>query len=389
MIFKHFLGIIKFKAIGDNPLNFINKIRFIGFSCRHLYCKDDEVFGEIYSINKKKLFSFADNENMQIEVIEKKGIILKILKYKKRYGIISGLIISFLLVFMLSNTALKINIIGCDEKLSEQVLSVLNYNGIKAGKFIPYMDFEQAESTIALKLNDVAWASIRNTGGIVTVAISEATKAPSVVPQRLPCNIIATRDAQIVEMKVYLGQLMVMLGDGVKKGELLVSGFVVDPTTKATYYHSQAVIIAQYEEVVNLTQAFEEDEKIVSDIDKERNYLNFYDVNLPLFIGDNIKGEYNYKEITNKFSLFKYKLPFGITKKIYEPLIIRKKKYSLDEAREKINVQLETYECNFLSDKVIISKEISETITDGALNYSVKYVVEGDIAQTKEILLKS
>ena len=49
---------------------------------------------------------------------------------------------------------------------------------------------------------------------------------------------------------------MVLKGDGVKKGDLLVSGFVIDEKDKPLYYHLQTKIIGEYTERICITQSY-------------------------------------------------------------------------------------------------------------------------------------
>lgn len=388
MIFKHFIGVIKFKATGDNPLRFLNMLLEQNFSSKDVWSKNDEVFGEIYGKNYSKLCEIAEKNFMQISIVKRKGLIYKIIPYSKRIGIIAGIIFSIAIILFLSNTTLKIRVQGCDEKLTTSIMTILQSNGVEAGKFIPNMDFDQIERNILSSLNDVAWISIRNSGGIITVNVSQTTKKPDIIPQRLPCNIVSTKDARIINVQVYSGQLMTLIGNGVKKGDLLVSGFVVDKNGKATYYHALAKIIGEYEDDKEFSQQLNEDVKTTSDISKKRNYLNFFSVKIPMFFGKDIEGEYTYNEKTNNFSFFSMQLPIGITHTTYEQYEIKHKTYTKEQAKAMLDEQMKLYELNFFKNCTVVKKDIIENENENTVSYQVKYTVQGEITQTNEILLK-
>jgi len=299
-----------------------------------------------------------------------------------------GILLSILIIFLLSNTTLKIRVIGCDESLYVDVISVLKLNGVEAGKFIPNMDFDRIEKNIVTTLNDVSWVAIRSSGGIITVDVAQTTPKPDMVPQRLPCNIISTKNAQIKGIEVYAGQLMVVMDNAVKKGDLLVSGFVVDKTNKATYYHAQAKIIGEYLEAVEFSQPLNENVKITSEKSQKRNYFNFFSLKIPLYIGKKINGEYAYNDRTNYFSLFTLKLPLGISHCSYQPFVTKNFNYSLEQATELLDDKMKTYEDNFFKNCKIINREIIKSNTDISANYIVKYTLQGDITQNNEILTK-
>ena len=58
---------------------------------------------------------------------------------------------------------------------------------------------------------------------------------------------------------------MVLKGEGVKKGDLLVSGLIMDEKGKPLRFHAQAKIIGQYTETINIKQPLRETIKVVSD----------------------------------------------------------------------------------------------------------------------------
>ena len=73
--------------------------------------------------------------------MKKKGIVYKIIKYK-RIGIIgynSFAGDSFISI----KQVLKIRIIGCDEEVYNDVMNTISANGIVPGKFIPSLDLDE------------------------------------------------------------------------------------------------------------------------------------------------------------------------------------------------------------------------------------------------------
>lgn len=388
MIFKHIFGVYDFKATGSNSLRFVNMVRNQSFTVHNLYCKNNDVFGRIYATKYPQLKSIASKNYMDIQIVSKKGLVFRVKPYKKRFGIITGIILSLIIIFILSNTALKIRITGCEEELYPQIESVLKMNGISPGKYIPNMNFDQAEMNIVLALKDIAWVSIRNSGGIITVNVNECTKKPDMILNRLPCNIVSLKDAQIVDVKVYAGQLKVLIGEGVKKGDLLVSGFIQNKNGEFYYYHSQAEIIGRYTEEISFEQPFEDEVQIPSNKEIKKKYFNFFSVKIPLSFKKEPVGEYVYDEYTNNFSFFKFKLPMGVSHSTYKPYYTKQVKYTEDEVKEKLNEKMIIYENDFLRDSQIISREINEVVTNEKIVYNVKYTVEGDITNTNEILTK-
>lgn len=389
MVYKHLFGVINFKATGDNTIKFVNDIRKSNFICKDLCISNNEVRGRIYGKDYNSVCEISKKNSLEIEIEKKHGINYKILRYRKRVGIIAGLIISLAIILFLSNSILKIRIVGCEGEVYDNVYNSITACGITPGKFIPAIDFDEIERNIVMNVDNVSWIAIRSNGGIITVNVHQSTPKPDMISKRLPCNLVSTRDAQIIDLQVYEGQLMVIKGEGVKKGDMLVSGFVVDEKGKAMQFHSQAKIIGQYTETISIKQPLKETIKVVLDKYEKRNYFNFFSIKIPLSFGKDIKGEYTYKENTNSFSFFSLKLPIGITHKKFSPYTTKKETYTPDEAKQIVENKMVIYEENFLKNCDILNKDVKEEITDEFVSYKITYTVQGDITKESEILIKN
>ncbi len=388
MLFKHILGVVHFKAVGENHIAFLNTIRKSNFKIKNISIKDNEILGTIYGVNYEELCLIAKENFMEIQQLSKKGMVYKAKKYKLRIGIGLGIVLSIAIIFFLSNIILKIRVTGCEGQVYSSVINSLNQYGVNPGCFIPSIDFDELERKLVLYVDNVSWASVRNDGGTVVVNIHQSTEKPDMITTRLPCNIISTRDAQIVDVEVYSGQLMVLKGDGVKKGGLLVSGFVIDEKERALYYHSQAKIIGEYTERICIYQPYNDVKKILSNKTHKQSFIDFFNIKIPISFNEKIVGEYSESSRTNYLSFFSIKLPLGITYKTYTPYKTEKVNYNDEEAIALINEKIDIYESNFLNSCEIIEKDVATEETSDGVKIEVIYKVRGNIAEESKILIK-
>ena len=181
---------------------------------------------------------------------------------------------------------------------------------------------------------------------------------------------------------------MVLKGDGVKKGDLLVSGIVIDEKDKPLYYHSQAKIIGEYTERICITQSYNDIKIIPSHKTIKRNYINFFDIKIPINFNKKIQGEYSESSRTNYISFLSMKLPIGITYKKYTPYETKKITYTKNEAKNLLNEKIDIYEVNFLNKCEIIDKDIKYEVNDKCIKVEVTYKIRGNIAEESKILIK-
>ena len=388
-MFNDIRGVITFKAIGADLEDFINKVKSSKIPCFNIRSVDGAIIGKIYNKHYKELCYIATKQKIEISIESKKGLVYKAKRYKRRYGIIAGLIIATCFIFYMSNTVLKIEISGNVAIGDEQILSILNDNGISYGKFIPNLNYLNAERNMTTSMKNLAWVGIRNTGGRVVVEIDEMVKSPDVVPINVPCNIVATKSAQIINAKVYCGQLIPKIGDGVKEGDLLISGTAIDKKGKSTILHAQGKIIGRYEDKMTFTQDFQSEQNLLTGEELNKREFSFFGLKIPLYLGGQVDGEYEYNESTTNFSFFNITLPIGITHQTYRPFKNQIVTYTKDEAEAEIQQKILNYEENLLKNQIIISKEIQKSDDKNQMQIVVLYTLEGEIGISKELMAKN
>ena len=270
------------------------------------------------------------------------------------------------------------------------MISLLRDQGIRIGAFIPSVDLREAERRIVSSSDDIAWVGLRSKGCKIQAEISEIGEFPDIVPTSVPCNIVSSRDAQIVEIKnVHMGMLVRMLNDGVKKGDLLISGTVDDGKGGVYFAHSMGEVIGRYTEKAVFRQAFE-DERFDYGDKLVKKKICFFGLEIPLYIGKNNFGNYEYDEETRYAELWGIKFPVGIVTAEYKPYDIVPVSYSPEQAKTILEDKISLYERNFFNgeDITVVDKEVFFSEDSGEVKAVVKYTLESDIGVTREIMAK-
>ncbi|NLP26499.1 MAG: sporulation protein YqfD [Clostridiales bacterium] len=386
-MFNNIRGVIRFRASGTKLYSFMNAVRESRIICTAQECRNDEYYGEIYTSSLKEIKKIATKYNIDFKIEDKKGAIFRVKRYKYRFGIIIGMFIAIIFIFYISNIAITIEVTGNKEISEEQIISTLNDIGISKGTFIPSINFALCERKLKISIDDLAWVGIRHSGNRIVVDVDEIVEQPEMVKSNLPSNIISTRDAQIKSVKVYNGSLNYIVGDGVKSGDVLISGIYTDPKGNILTLHAIGEIIGIYQEKMVFEQMYEE-EKRISKEDISRKTLDFFTLKIPLNIGNVELTDYDYDEDISYFMMAGKKIPIGIIHSTYTPYTKNIINFSPEEAEILINKKITMHEENFYSNVIIINKEINKIHEEGKIKYEVIYTLEGDIGKNSEVLMK-
>lgn len=388
MIKKHLFGIVTFKIDGFDTVR-LNEQFYRSCKVISLYTKSDTVWLTTYGIYEKRVRKICEQYHCICEVTEKKGAAYVIRRYIKRFGIVLGATAAAALIFFLSNIVMKIEIEGVsDEDVISEIRSILSDEGLSAGAYIPSLNYLDLSNKLFRTSDNVAWASIGNIGSVVYVNVSEPTKKIETENTHIPCNIVASQDAVIVNAEVLAGQLKVLIGDAVYKGQTLVSGVIEQEDHPTKYLHSTAKIIGRYEQEVVFKQSYIEESTFSGKVSYRRG-LKLFEFEIPL-PGDVLNGETVYSERTQTtpVKLFGLTLPISVVTHEYTEKYNDIKTYSTAEALSVLYNRLENYEKNFLSDVEVVERNVTEYNADDGVALSVKYTLEGEIGEVSEIYIQ-
>jgi similar to stage IV sporulation protein len=390
-LLDHLRGIIEFTIVTDSPEELINRIRLSSVSAKKLKAADGCLTGECYGFDKASLEKIALSAHSEFIETGRRGFIFVLSKYRRRYGVLAGVIAAILMVFFLSNITMRINIYGNETMSDAEVLSVLGDAGIRIGSYLPNISLARVEREIVSNVEGVAWAGIKRSGPIVSVEISEMTKKPEITPTNMPCNVISAKNCQIVKINsVPMGMLVPMLYDTVKEGDILVSGVITGKLANTYYVHAMGDITGRYTERITFNESFTH--RTVDYGSKfTRRSLWLFGLKLPLAPAINEPENAEVNEELSYFNLFNLSLPVGIVNTEIRPYTMTEEELTPDAANTLLLEKVARYEENFFHDEGvnIVSKDIIYTPVEGGLSVTVSYVLEANICRTQYIYVKN
>lgn len=351
-------------------------------------CDGDDIVFSAPFYSMKRISSLCDKRGCVLLKEGEKGLYYIVCKYFKRYGFAIGIVLFFAISFLMSNTILKVKIIGDLDAESERAIrEILREEGIYAGAYIPNINFKKTESRIFGISPDIAWTSIGNSGSVISVNVSVVSQKVESDEGRIPCNIVAAHDGQIVKADVMVGELVVLIGSPVKKGEILVSGISENKNGTAYYQHSIARITAEYQETIRLEQklfdfAHTDGETVY------KKYFSFFEYDIPL-PGGGVPGSYS--AVGSSYvpiRLFGITLPIGIKTFEYTERVSRGKIYSAEDAIKILTEKLNIYESNILKSCEILDREITTETLENSVVMTVKYTLSGEIGKESPLFTK-
>ncbi|SEH55157.1 similar to stage IV sporulation protein [Ruminococcus flavefaciens] len=382
-------GSMRINAQGKKLYKFINLMHENRIECRGQYCRGEIFRGDVFNRDMKRIRELAKECGVELKAAEYDSLSARLRRYRKRIGLFMGLIFSALSVLYFSQTIVTIEIEGNTSISDDIILSALAELDVKAGTPLYRLDLRECQNRLKTMVEGIAWAGIRHTGSRIAVQIREAEPKPDMSLERVPCNIVASRDAVISSVLVQSGELKHIVGDYVPKGTLLISGVSDGPKGKTFIYHAMGDIRGTYEETVSFSAPFISQELAPTGKRKKLRRLRLFSLDIPLSFGHN---DYAHSDAVNsqkRLELFGKELPIGIDRTDITELSPVENTFTEEELSQRLMERVYLYENNFLDgDTRMISRTIDTVKTNDTLTLNVKYTLESSIAQQKDIFIK-
>lgn len=317
----------------------------------------------IVTINEKDYELLISNKTIyEVEVLSYKGLI-KIKKVVLSYKyILIFIIFSFLIIYMLSNLIFKVDIITNDKVMKNKISKFLQSKGIyKYHIKKDYNDLKKIKEDILNKYKDeIDWIEIEPIGSKYIVRYEPRLKT-EVNKDNNYQDIVSTRNALIYSMDIKRGQILKNRFDYVKKGDVIVSGYIYLNEKIMDTIKAEGVVLGETWYTVSINYPYKY--KSVRKTGNNKNNLSVKFINRDYLLCFNRYKDYKKK---SKVLLKNNILPISIDLEKQLQLDIKKEHNTykeavnkgVDSALKKINKKLKDDE--YIKDYKILSTDKKE-----------------------------
>ncbi len=285
----------------------------------------------------------AYETHTKLSISGKKGFPFFVYKLRFRKGIITGSIIAVIMFLFLTSFVWRIDVEGNDVVTDAEIIDALKASGFKKGSFRYFLDEEDLQNQMLLKIKKLSWMWVYLDGTRARVEVRERVDPPEIIDKTTPSNIVANFDGLITDIVAKDGEAKVKVGDVVKKGDLLISGVVSIGEDKFRLTNARGEVFARTwrEKKGNQPLNIKKYKKTGKKITKKVVKLPWFDV--LLYMDNNVPYTYydetKYQSTPSFFGLFDF--PFTYRKTVYEEKIAYTQKLTSDMALKLKKQELE------------------------------------------------
>lgn len=344
------------------------------------------LYANIGAEDFKTAIKIAKKHGCKVKIKSKNGFPFIRKKYKKRKIFVILFFVVLVTIYILSKFVWNIEIIGCEKINTEEIMEYLNEDGLKTGVLKNKVNKEEIISKIRYQREDIAWIGIDLDGTNAIVKIVEADGKPEIVNEEDYCNIISDKEGTIEKISAQNGTPMVKEGDTVKKGDILIAGWMDGKYTGKNYVNANGQIKANI--IYSQTEKIRKKETKKEKTDNIENKFAIKFNNFKINFYKTLSKYKNYDTMytSKKIKLFSnFYLPIEIIKYTNNEVTEKEITYGKEEAKaegeSKADEKLESQ----ISGE-IKNKEITITEFDAYYEVKVTYEVIENIGTKEKIV---
>ena len=389
IILNYILGYVNILVEGyfvEKFINICNKQKIFLWNLKR--SKTTIIYTNVSIKDFKKLKPIAQKTKCKIKIKSKKGLPFIFNKYKKRKIFVIGLAMVLITIFTLSKFIWNIEVIGNEKINDDEIIQIANENNLKIGKFKNKVDTKKIINKLRLERDDIAWIGIEIKGTNAIIKIVESIPKPNIIYDEEFCNIVATKDAIIKKISAQNGTPVVKEGEIVKKGTVLIAGWLEGKYTGTRYVHATGSVQGKVWYTQKERIYFKQQKK-----EQTGNVENKYSLNINNFKINFNKGVSKFKnydtiETNKKVKLFSnFYLPIELIKITNTEVNITDITYTLEEAKN-IGIEKAKQELNNKIENLdnILSIQINDSQTSEYIEVEVTYEMLENIGTKEKIV---
>jgi len=288
-IWKSMAGMVKVSLTCADPAAALMEISSQGIVIYHAFRSEEDIttFFSIRRQDYRRLKSITDRRGYDLRLLRRGGLYWTAKGFLKRPVLLIGLAVLLYLTAWIPTRVFFIRIDGNTQIPTRMILETCEQCGISFGASRSAVRSEKVKNALLEAIPQLQWAGINTSGCVATITVKERSSGMNQTDPGGVSSIVASRDGIIRECTVTKGNALCKVGQAVKEGEVLVSGYTdCGITTKAIRAEAEVYALTQREIEVFTPMNF--DKKVLASRQEKKYSLIIGKKRINLYKGSGI-----------------------------------------------------------------------------------------------------
>jgi len=324
---------IRFSAEYGFFNDFLNSILRHNISVYSVHLTDFGFTAVCYAKDYESVARLARRFQCRVRIKEKKGLYFLFRPYRKRKGILAGVVVFPLLCFFLSCVIWKIEINTDDRQLKNILAHSLYNQGVYPGNICSKDKLTDVQRRLMLENKNLGYITLNFYKGILTCEVYSRNEKQNNKSDYSRNDIYSRLTGVVTDIRVYSGFSRVQLGQSVTRGDVLVTSARTDDKGRLDIRDTAAYIAGDCEKEYRIFVPYNKTVHLYTGSQRKNVTVSF--MGREFKIEENDLSDYTLyttRRAITPAGLFGFSFPFTIKTDTFSQLEERQIQYDFTEA---------------------------------------------------------
>lgn len=238
-MWKMLSGRVRYHIICADSIALLNALNSAKLNLENVVAVNDlELQITVYNNDSSEFLTICNKLEASVKAIQKSGLVWTFRAFLNRPVLVGMFCVLTVLFCYLPSRILFVSVSGNTNVTTNEILEAAESCGIAFGANRREVRSEKMKNALLQKIPQLQWAGINTSGCTATISVREkTTQQMNTEKNNCVSSIVASADGVIQSCTVYQGNPLCSVGQAVKAGQTLVSGYtdcgIVTKTTQA------------------------------------------------------------------------------------------------------------------------------------------------------------
>ena len=225
-IWNSLAGSVQVEITGAVPVEILTHINNNNIQIHHItYVSDLTVSCVVARADMKHLSAIVHRRGGDIKIKDTQGVFWTLAQLRKRPVLVICCLIILLLALYLPTRIFFVRVEGNQAVSAFRIAEEAEHCGIRFGASRRSVRSEKVKNSLLGAIPQLQWAGVNTYGCVAVISVKERTQA-QVIPEKTGISsVVADRDGVVKECTVVAGNPLCKVGQAVRKGQVLISGY--------------------------------------------------------------------------------------------------------------------------------------------------------------------
>ena len=282
-MWRSFAGAVRVEITSASPAEALSAISAYDIAlCDVRYHSDLVIYASVARKDYRKLSELILARGDTLKIKSRSGLYWRGKGMLRRPLLLFGILVYLVLVLYLPTRVLFIRVEGNHAVSTQKILEKANQCGIGFGASRREVRSEKVKNNLLALIPELQWVGVNTSGCVAVISVNERTAPEEKGNGYGVSSIVASRDGVIQKCTVTKGNQICRVGQAVKAGEVLVSGYTdCGISIKATRADAEILALTQRELTAVTPTAVSTRTNVAKEISRYslifgKNLINFY-----------------------------------------------------------------------------------------------------------------